>query len=64
MRLLTNEEIGLVDGGGGLEFVNDAAHALGEAVGKAVNAIQNEGTSLILQAVATVNNYQAAGAIR
>lgn len=42
MKILTVEEVDSVVGGGGLDYVNDAARALGGAYARAIDKVQTK----------------------
>jgi hypothetical protein len=58
MKTLTANEVDSVVGGGGLDFVNDAARALGGAVAKAVDAVETKINDVGATVKATIINAQ------
>jgi len=60
MQTLTKDELNAVIGGGGLDFLNDAARELGGAVAGAVDSVQTKLNEVGAYVKATViqSNFQ------
>lgn len=59
MRIMLNEEIGEVNGAGGIDWINDAAQSIGGAVAGAVDSIQYSADT----AVAKFKHYMITGQV-